>query len=407
MKCRHCNNELKYKFADLGKAPPSNAYLENKGDIINEEEYPLITYVCDKCWLVQTEDFVSSETLFNSKYAYVSSASNTWVNHCRDYTSMIIDKLKLSEKSLVVEIASNDGCLLENFHKKNIQCYGVEPTDEVANMSIAKGIETHKKFFNSALASELAHIKKADLICGNNVYAHVPDINDFTLGLSILLNEHGSITLEFPHLLQLIQYNQFDTIYHEHFSYLSLNTVNAIFNKYDLEIYDVDKLSTHGGSLRVYGAHKNAKKNISETVGKILEEENNFGIKDIKTYTSFQDKVDLVANDLKYYIKNAKNKKFVIAGYGAAAKGNTLLNFAGITANDIDFVIDASPLKINMLLPGSHIPIYDISKLKKNKPDVIIILPWNLSSEIKAILDNINDWGAEYVSFIPSTKIYK
>ncbi len=402
MKCRHCGNTLEHTFANLDSAPPSNAYLENHEDIKKEIHYPLVTYVCEKCWLVQTKDFLSSEVLFNPKYAYVSSASQTWKKHCKDYSDMIINKLSLDDESLVVEIASNDGCLLENFQNK-IPCYGVEPTQEVAKIARKKGILTYEEFFTLDYAKELAFKGKANLICGNNVYAHVPDINNFTAGIVELLDKNGTVTLEFPHLLKLIKYNQFDTIYHEHYSYLSLTTVKNIFSKYNLDIYDVEEISTHGGSLRVYGSHSSSRKNISSNVEKILTEEDIFGLKDISTYISFQDKIDIVVKDFIKYITNAKNKNLKIAGYGAAAKGNTLLNFSKITHHEIDFVCDASPLKINTLLPGSHIPVYDISALSEHRPDIIIILPWNLSTEIVNILNNINNWGAEYVSFIPST----
>lgn len=406
MKCRHCGNLLKYTFADLDSAPPSNAYLDNLKDIENEVNYPLKTYVCEKCWLVQTKDFVASEKLFNSKYAYVSSASETWKKHCKNYSQMIIDKLSLDDKSLVVEIASNDGCLLENFQDK-IPCYGIEPTAEVARLARDKGISTHEEFFTLTYAKELAEKGKADLICGNNVYAHVPDINDFTAGIYQLLKNTGTVTLEFPHLVKLIKHNQFDTIYHEHFSYLSLTTVKNIFSKYNLDIYDVEELPTHGGSLRIYGSHTSLNKKITNNVKNILLQEEEFGIKEISTYTSFQKKIEIVVSDFVRYIKDAKNKNLKIAGYGAAAKGNTLLNFSKISNKEIDFVCDASPLKINTLLPGSHIPVHDISALSKYKPDIIIILPWNISREIVNILNNVNNWGAVYVSFIPSTINHK
>lgn len=406
MKCRNCQKKLNFKWIDLGNSPPSNNYIKKKDFKKKEKKFPLKVYVCKKCWLAQTWDYARAEDLFKKDYAYFSSTSKTFLKHAKDYTDKIIKKLKLNNKSKVIEIASNDGYLLKNFKKKNIPCIGIEPTIDTANFAEKLGIKVIKSFFNSKLAKNLTKDQNnADLIIGNNVYAHVPDICDFTKGIEILLKENGTVTLEFPHLLKLIKYNQFDTVYHEHFSYLSLSVVKNIFQKNNLKIYNVEEIKTHGGSLRVYGCKKKAKFSCNRNVKKILDQEISFGLKKIDTYKKFQKKIDAVKYEFLKFLNNEKNKNKKICGYGAAAKGNTLINYCNIKNNIIDFICDASPYKQNMKLPGSKIPIYSPYKIKEKKPDYIIILPWNLSKEIQNQLSYIKKWNGKFVTVIPKLKI--
>ena len=407
MKCRHCNDPLQHNLVDLGFAPPSNAYLTKSQLNSPELTFPLKVYVCDHCWLVQTADFTSAEQLFSNDYAYFSSTSKGWLDHAKLYSQYIIKKLGLSSSSFVVEVASNDGYLLKNFIKKSIPCLGIEPTESTAIAAEAEGIEVIKEFFGESLAkSILRKYPRADLICGNNVYAHVPDINDFTRGLKHLLNENGTITLEFPHLLQLLKFNQFDTIYHEHFSYLSLTAVNAIFAGANLRIYDVEKLSTHGGSLRIYGCHVSDKRGIEESVKNLLAEEIQFGITNINTYNQFQLQTNSIKNDFLEFLISQKKLGKKIAAYGAAAKGNTLMNYSGIKTDLIDFVCDAAIAKQGKFMPGSHIPIMPPKALSQAKPDFVIILPWNISKEVVE-QTNAKSWGAKYVTAIPNLKIFE
>lgn len=406
MKCRNCQKKLNFKWIDLGNSPPSNNYIKKKDFKKKEKKFPLKVYVCKKCWLAQTWDYARAEDLFKKDYAYFSSTSKTFLKHAKDYTDKIIKKLKLNNKSKVIEIASNDGYLLKNFKKKNIPCIGIEPTIDTANFAEKLGIKVIKSFFNSKLAKNLTKDQNnADLIIGNNVYAHVPDICDFTKGIETLLKENGTVTLEFPHLLKLIKYKQFDTVYHEHFSYLSLSVVKNIFQKNNLKIYNVEEIKTHGGSLRVYGCKKKAKFLCNRNVKKILDQEISFGLKKIDTYKRFQKKIDAVKYEFLKFLNNEKNKNKKICGYGAAAKGNTLLNYCNIKNNIIEFICDASPYKQNMKLPGSKIPIYSPYKIKEKKPDYIIILPWNLSKEIQNQLSYIKKWNGKFVTVIPKLKI--
>jgi|694.fasta_scaffold104920_4 SAM-dependent methyltransferase len=384
MKCRHCNNLLKKTFLDLGYAPPSNSYL-NKKDLSKPEiYYPLKIRVCNKCWLVQTEDYVKAETFFTPDYAYFSSISSSWLLHAKKYSDKIIKELNLNKKSYVVEIASNDGYLLKNFIQKKIPCLGIEPTKSTADVAQKLKIPVIRKFFTKSLSNKITRDgKKADLIIGNNVFAHVPDINDFTKGIKVLLKQGGIVTLEFPHLMRLIEKRQFDTIYHEHFSYLSLNTINNIFSTFGLRIWKVEELSTHGGSLRVYGCHENDGRQICQSVNKILKEEVNKGLLKLKTYINFQKKIEQIKdNFLSFLIKQKRLGKKIVA-YGAAAKGNTLLNFSGVKPDLLPFVFDAAKSKQGKFLPGSHIPILPPKELTKIKPDFLLILPWNIINEIK------------------------
>ncbi|WP_319559825.1 class I SAM-dependent methyltransferase [Marispirochaeta sp.] len=405
MKCRHCNKELTYSLIDLGFAPPSNAYLEKKDLSKPEKYYPLRVKVCDHCWLVQTEDYAQADELFNADYAYFSSTSSTWLEHARSYARMITGKLNLSEKSLVVEIASNDGYLLKNFVEWNIPCYGIEPTDSTAEAAKRFNIPVIKRFFGESLAQELAQDrKKADLVIGNNVYAHVPDINDFTKGLKTILKDAGVITLEFPHLLNLLKYNQFDTIYHEHFSYLSLTSVQNIFSEFGLRVFNIEKLPTHGGSLRIYGCHVSDPRSTDDSVNILLQEETEFGLHDANTYTSLQARADLIKNELLIFLLEAKKNSKSIGAYGAAAKGNTLLNFAGLKTDLIQFVCDAAESKQGKFLPGSHIPIVSPEYLGECRSDYLIILPWNIADEVVRQNRALKDAGTMFVKFIPETE---
>ena len=406
MKCRHCKNNLNLKFLDLANPPPSNSYLK-KDDLRKPEiTYPLRIMVCQNCWLVQTEDYTNAEELFNDEYAYFSSTSSSWLNHAANYCEIITQKLKLSKDSFVVELASNDGYLLRNFVKLDIPCLGIEPTKRTAQVSRDLGVDVKEVFFSENVALQLvAEGRKADLIIGNNVYAHVPDINDFTAGVAVLLKSNGVVTFEFPHLMELINKNQFDTIYHEHFSYLSLISVKSIFSEFGLKIFDVDQLGTHGGSLRVYGCLQNAKHKISDNVEKILNDEIKMGLKNKNIYENFQIKADKIKDTFVQFLLNAKYDKKVVAGYGAAAKGNTLMNYAGIKQDMINFVCDAAVSKIGKYLPGSHIPILDPKVLESHHIDYLIIFPWNISDEIIQQNKALSESGTKFVTIIPELKI--
>ncbi len=408
MQCRFCNNSLEHIFVDLNNSPPSNSYLTKKQ--LNEAEvyYPLKVFICDKCWLIQIDEYKKSKDIFDNEYAYFSSMSKLWLEHSKKYVDMIAKKLSLSKSSQVVEIASNDGYLLQYFKEKQIPCLGVEPCSNTALISKEKGIETIEEFFTFYFAENfITDRDKVDLVLGNNVYAHVPNINDFTRGLKIILKDSGTITLEFPHLLNLIKYNQFDTIYHEHFSYLSLITVKRIFNKFDLEVYDVEKIKTHGGSLRIYGKHLENKNILqSNSVQKLLDEEIKYGLTDINFYIAFKDKVNKIKYDFIDFLIKQKQKGKTVAAYGAAAKGNTFLNYCGIKNDMIDFVVDRACSKQNKYLPGSHIPVVTEESLKITKPDFLILFPWNLKKELVAQLNYIRNWGGKFVISIPKLKVF-
>ncbi len=406
MNCRHCFSKLAHTFVDLGFAPPSNAYLK-KDDLLKPEKYfPLRVMVCDQCWLVQTEDYAQADELFNSDYAYFSSTSSSWLAHAKDYVHKMVNEFSLSKESFVIEVASNDGYLLKNFVDLEIPCLGIEPTASTALASKDLGIPTLEKFFSENLAKNLvSHEKSADLIICNNVYAHVPDINDFTKGLKKLLNKGGVITIEFPHLLRLIMNNQFDTIYHEHFSYLSIFTVSKIFNSFGLRIFRVENLNTHGGSVRVYGCHLDDSRPGEYSLVEFLQEEKDFGLHLLSTYHGFQEKVNKIKDDLMLFLIEAKRDLKKVVAYGAAAKGNTLLNYAGVKTDLIQHVYDAAPSKQGKFMPGSHIPIVPSPELKYSSIDYILILPWNLTKEIKEQLSNEVDSGVKYVYAVPSLTI--
>jgi len=407
MNCRHCNTPLQHPFVDLGFAPPSNAYLTQADLNKPEKYYPLKVMVCDHCWLVQTEDYTQADELFNADYAYFSSTSSGWLAHAKRYSEQMIEKLSLNSQSYVVEIASNDGYLLKNFVAANIPCLGIEPTDSTADAAEKLGIPVLRQFFGKKLAEQLAKEgKQADLIAGNNVYAHVPDINDFTAGLAALLKPEGTITLEFPHLLNLIVSNQFDTIYHEHFSYLSLTAVQTIFASQGLRIYDVETIPTHGGSLRIYGCHQQSTLTTTSRVAELLQQEQQQGLQQLTTYLNFQQQADSVKNDLLQFLIEQKQKGKRVAAYGAAAKGNTLLNYAGVKPDLLSFVSDAAQAKQNKFMPGSHIPILAPEAIGQHKPDFVVILPWNIAEEVIKQNSFIREWGGKFVVAVPQLALY-
>ena len=407
MNCRHCQTALEHIFLDLGFAPPSNAYLSKEALAKPELYFPLKLYVCHNCWLVQTKDYASADELFAPDYAYFSSTSSGWLKHAEEYVNMITSRLKLNQESLVIEVASNDGYLLKNFVNQNIPCLGIEPTKSTAEASRQLNIPVIEEFFGEKLGNKLlSQNKQADLIVGNNVYAHVPDINDFTKGLKTVLKPNGTITLEFPHLLNLIKLNQFDTVYHEHYSYLSLTTVSAIFKKAGLKVYDVEKLATHGGSLRVYGCHQEHQITISDAVNNCLNEEADFGLKNLAIYQNFQTNADKVKNDLVKFLIDKKELNKKVVGYGAAAKGNTLLNYGGVKPDLLSYVCDAAPSKQNKFMPSSHIPILNPDVIKETKPDYVVILPWNIKEEVMTKLAYITNWGGQFVTAVPELKVW-
>jgi SAM-dependent methyltransferase len=394
---------LTHPFIDLGCAPPSNAYLSAADLDKPEIYYPLRLMVCTNCWLVQTEDYAGAEELFSADYAYFSSTSSSWLAHARSYSQFIIERLGLNGGSFVVEIASNDGYLLRNFVEAGIPCLGIEPTAGTAAAAEKIGIPVLRRFFGEALARQLSSEgKQADLIIGNNVYAHVPDINDFTRGMKSLLKPGGVITLEFPHLMRLIEEIQFDTIYHEHFSYLSLTAVTHIFAKNGLSVFDVEELPTHGGSLRVYAQRTDTgSQPESRYVAALLARETAAGMTTPAYYAGFQKKADDVKNNLLAFLIEAKQNGRKVAGYGAAAKGNTILNYAGVKPDLLPYVMDKNPAKQGKFLPGSRIPIVSEEHLRAHRPDIVLILPWNIKDEIMLQLAYIRDWGGQFVTAVP------
>jgi len=407
MRCRFCKTELEHVFIDLVNSPPSNSFLTLEQ--LNEPEtfYPLRVFTCHKCFLVQVDEYKKSDAIFNSDYVYFSSYSTSWLQQAKKYTDLMQQRFGYNQKSLVVEIASNDGYLLQYFKEKDIPVLGIEPTANTAAVAISKGIETITEFFGMALAKQLAAKGlKANLLLGNNVLAHVPDIVDFVGGLKIMLAEDGVVTMEFPHLLQLIENSQFDTIYHEHFSYLSFFTVKQIFESQGLQLFDVEELPTHGGSLRIYAKHKeDISKKETGNVKTLLSKEIKSGITDIHAYSGFTTKVMKVKLDLLDFLVEQKRKNKKVAAYGAAAKGNTLMNYCGVKNDMIDFVVDANPHKQGKFLPASHIPVTNEQYLKETKPDYTIILPWNLKEEIVQQLSYVKDWDGKFVIPIPSLQI--
>jgi len=407
MKCRFCNHTIQTEFADLVNSPPSNSYLTEKQ--LNEPEtyYPLKVLVCENCFLVQVDEYYKSTEIFSSDYAYFSSYSTSWLAHAKKYTEMMIDRFNYNGNSQVIEIASNDGYLLQYFKQKNIPVLGIEPTANTAKVAADKGIPSVIDFFGVKLAKQLvADGKQADLLLGNNVLAHVPDIMDFVAGMKIVLKELGVITMEFPHLYQLVVNNQFDTIYHEHFSYLSFSTVKQIFEANSLTMFDVEEIPTHGGSLRIFAKHTNdASKAIGKNVEDMLGKEKEAGMLSLDYYTNFKVKIENVKIDFLEFLTLQKKAGKKVAAYGAAAKGNTLLNYCGVKNDMIEFVVDASPSKQNKFMPGSHIPIVNEERIKNEKPDFIIILPWNIKDEIEKQLEYVKEWGCKFVVPIPNLQI--
>ncbi len=408
MHCRFCNTELEHVFIDLVNSPASNSFLTKEQ--LNEPEtfFPLKVFTCHNCFLVQVDEYKKSDAIFDSDYVYFSSYSTSWLAHAKQYTDLMTDKFGLNEDSQVIEIASNDGYLLQYFKEKNIPVMGIEPTANTAEVAMGKGIKTIVEFFGVELADRLRNHweVKADLLLGNNVLAHVPDIVDFVKGMKILLADSGVITMEFPHLMQLVDNNQFDTIYHEHFSYLSFHTVKQIFETQGLELFDVDEIPTHGGSLRIYAKHKeDSSKTVSENVGLLIEKEMKKGITSLDYYSGFQQKALKVKLDITSFLIEQKRAGKKVAAYGAAAKGNTLLNYCGIKNDLIEFVVDANPNKQNKWLPASHIPVVNEDYLKENKPDFVIVLPWNLKEEITLQLSYIKDWGGKFVIPVPQLEL--
>jgi len=407
MNCRHCNLKLTHVFCDLQTCAPSNAMIKLEELNRPETYFPLKVFICDSCWLVQVDEIEKAEDIFTDEYTYFSSYSSSWLAHAKTYSDYMIERFSLNYNSLVVEIASNDGYLLKNFVEAGIPVIGVEPTSNTAKVAEEKGIDCIIDFFSSRLAENLLS-QKADLILGNNVLAHVPDINDFVKGVKIALKPNGVNTFEFPHLCKLVEFNQFDTIYHEHFSYLSLTSLKIIFENQGLEIFDVQELPTHGGSLRIFTKHKeDNSKNIESSVVDLLNYETKIGVDSLGYYEGFQEKVDRIKNDFITFLLKAKRENKRVVGYGAAAKGNTLLNYAGVKAGDlIDYVVDASPYKQNKCLPGSRIPVFSPDRLYEVIPDYIVIFPWNLKDEISYQLRSFREYGSKFVVAIPELEIF-
>ena len=407
MKCRHCGSDLRLPLVDLGSAPPSNAYLTEGTLKAPEKWFPLRVLVCERCWLVQTEDFAQAHELFDAEYAYFSGFSSSWLAHCERYVADMVTRFHLDASSHVVEVAANDGYLLQYVKAHGVPCTGVEPTASTAAAARGKGISIVEDFFGVRLAEILvAQGRQADLTAANNVLAHVPDINDFVSGFTRLLKPQGVATFEFPHLLKLIAENQFDTIYHEHFSYLSLTAVNSIFNANGLSVFDVQEYSTHGGSLRVFAQRSDTGQHLpSPTVEEMLVQEAQAGMTTADYYAGFQAKTDKVKNDFLTFLLEARCQGETVAAYGAAAKGNTLLNYAGVRPDLISFVVDRNPAKQGKFMPGSRIPIVNENHLKDVRPDYVIILPWNLRSEVTQQLDYIREWKGKFVTSVPELKI--
>lgn len=413
MKCRHCGSVLHLPFLDLGSAPPSNAYLNQAALRAPESWFPLRLLVCETCWLVQTEDHAGREALFTDDYAYFSSFSSSWLAHAQAYVQALQERLALHARSCVVEVASNDGYLLQYVQAAGIPCYGIEPTASTAAAARAKGIAVVERFFGVALAEELvANGQQADLVVANNVLAHVPDINDFVGGFARLLKPHGVATFEFPHLLRMVQGCQFDTAYHEHYSYLSLTAMQRVFAANGLVVIDVQELPTHGGSLRVFAAradtaaHPHATDHGAAHVRQLLATESAAGMDSAGFYSNFQLQAIRIKRELLSFLLHCQASGVTLGGYGAAAKGNTLLNFAGVRPDLLPYVVDRNPAKQGQYLPGSRIPIVDEAHLRKHRPDRVLILPWNLRDEVAAQLAYVREWGGKFVVAVPRLEVF-
>ena len=404
--CRACGGRLTVTMADLGMQPASNAFIENPAAFVHEKRYPLRAKVCEVCKLVQVDYDVAPQELFGN-YVYFSSYSDDWLAHAKAYCDMARTRFALDSSSLVVELASNDGYLLKNFLSMGIAVLGIDPSDTVAAAAEKIGVPTLVEFFGQKLAKDLVRQgRQADLIIGNNVLAHVPQLNDFVAGLRVLLHPNGSITIEFPHLLELIKHVEFDTIYHEHFSYFSVHAIEQVFERHNLRLYDVQRLPTHGGSLRIFAAHAaRADLKDSEALREVRAQENAAGLADLATYLKFSVRVEECRDSVLAFLAAAKRAGKRVAAYGAAAKGNTLLNFCGVTPQDIAFVADRNPHKQRKFLPGTHIPVVSPEELMQAKPDYVLILPWNLRDEIRQQLQGIEAWGGRFVTPVPVARI--
>jgi len=407
MRCRHCGAELQLNLLDLGAAPPSNGYLTEQALHSAETWFPLRVLVCEQCWLAQTEDVVTPQDLFDAEYAYFSGFSSSWLSHCEAFVADMVERFALTARSHVVEIAANDGYLLQYVKARHIPCTGVEPTASTAATARAKGIVIVEDFFGVDLARTLAaRDGQADLTVANNVLAHVPDINNFVAGFPILLKPQGVSTFEFPHLQRLLAENQFDTIYHEHYSYLSLTAVDRIFASNGLRVFDVEELSTHGGSLRVYAQRSDTgSQSRSPRVDAQLRREIQAGMQAADCYADFQGRADKVKDDFLIFLIQAKRSRKTVAAYGAAAKGNTLMNYAGIRHDLIAYVVDRNPAKQGKYMPGSRIPIVDEGWLSQTRPDYVVLLPWNLTRELTQQLAYVRDWGGQFVTAVPELRV--
>lgn len=405
--CRSCGTRLPSPFLDLGNSPLSNAYLSEREIHQTEVYYPLEVYYCPHCHLVQLDEFETPERIFSVDYAYFSSYSSSWLAHCKSYVDMVVERFGLNKKSLVMEIASNDGYLLQYFKDYDIPVKGVEPAKNTAEVAIEKGIPTDITFFNMRYAQQMAGTSQLpDLMIGNNVLAHNPNLNDFVEGLRIGLKPQGIVTMEFPHIMKLMENNQFDTIYQEHYSYLSLHAVQILFKSHHLDIFDVDELPTHGGSLRIYAKHEHdISREISDRVTGMFDQEKDAGLLDPQTYNRFNQNVEATKRALLQCLITIKNEGKTIVGYGAPAKGNTLLNYCGIRTDFLAYTVDANPLKQNLFLPGTHIPIRHPDQIKIDKPDYIVILPWNINEEIMAQLSYVRAWGGKFIIPIPQVRV--
>ncbi|WP_454065144.1 methyltransferase domain-containing protein [Candidatus Nitrospira salsa] len=405
--CRFCEHPLEHTFVDLGMSPLANSYIQINQNDKMEPFYPLHVYICGNCLLVQLEEFEKASNIF-SDYAYFSSYSDSWLQHAKRYVEMMTERFAFGPQSQVIEIASNDGYLLQYFQAKGVPVIGIEPASNIAKVASEKGISTIEKFFNVETACELAvQGKQADLLIGNNVLAHVPALNDFVAGIKIILKPHGIVTMEFPYILRLIEEQQFDTIYHEHFSYFSFHTVERIFAKHGLTLFDVEEVTTHGGSLRIFGRHaEDAGFTVSENVHSLKRMEEREGLQDLPKYLSFVKAVRETKYQILEFLITAKREGKTVVSYGAPAKGNTLLNFCGVGKDFIDYTVDRSPQKQGCLLPGTHIPIFHPDKISETKPDYVLILPWNIKDEVMSQMKHIRDWGGQFVTPIPEVKVY-
>jgi SAM-dependent methyltransferase len=404
--CRFCGAPLGHVFADLGMSPLANSNVPLERANTMEPFYPLCALVCERCFLVQLEDFESPQHIFDAQYAYFSSYSSSWLEHCRRYTEQMTERLGLDASSQVIELASNDGYLLQYFLRRGIPVLGIEPAANTAQVALDKGIPTRVEFWGEQTARAVAEQTRADLLLGNNVLAHVPDINDFVAGMKIALKEGGTITIEFPHLLKLIELNQWDTIYHEHFSYLSFSTAGRVFEAHGLRLFDVEEIPTHGGSLRIFGCHADDPREPADAARELLDRERAAGLQDVQTYLDYGPRVREDKRRILELLIELKRAGSSIAGYGAAAKGNTLLNFCGVGRDFLDFTCDANPHKQGHVLPGTHIPILAPDAIRERRPDIVLILPWNIKDEIMQKLSYIREWGGRFAARSPQLALF-